>query len=395
MTSISSDTVEDSNFIACAETVAVTAKRYVTEVDAESRFPVEAMAAIRDLKLLGMMIPREFGGHGCRAADVSDVCAVLGAACSSTAMIFAMHQIKVACIVRHSHGSAWLEDFQRRIAAEQLLLASSTTEGNKGGAVRSSEAPIERDGAKIRLVRDASVISYGANADAIVTTARSSGAAENSDQALIVFERSDYTLEPTKTWDTLGMRGTCSIGYLMKAEGIADQVLPEPYDRIHNQTMAPYAHMFWSSVWYGIASGAFARGRAFLRQASRSSGGQMPPGAPNLARARISLETLRAAIQAGMVNFERHLGEPGGLTSMDAELAMNFLKVESSELALQTVMGVMRTCGLAGYRNDSEFSIGRAVRDVLSAPVMIHNDRILADAGASVLLSSPPLALSR
>jgi acyl-CoA dehydrogenase len=79
---------------------------------------------------------------------------------------------------------------------------------------------------------------------------------------------------------------------------------------------------------------------------------------------------------------------------MDAQLALNFLKVEASELAATTVMSAMRACGLSGYRNDSEFSMGRYLRDILSAPIMINNDRILANAEAAVLMGEPPLALS-
>ena len=40
---------------------------------------------------------------------------------------------------------------------------------------------------------------------------------------------------------------------------------------------------------------------------------------------------------------------------------------------------------LSGYRNDSEFSIGRHLRDILSSPIMINNDRILANVGDGVL----------
>ena len=61
---------------------------------------------------------------------------------------------------------------------------------------------------------------------------------------------------------------------------------------------------------------------------------------------------------------------------------------------MQTVTSAMRACGLSGYRNDTEFSLGRSLRDILSAPIMIHNDRILASAEASVLMSAPSGALS-
>ena len=386
---------QDRTFILRAEAIAGIAREHAADVDANSRFPAEAFAALREQKLLSMLVPTDLGGEGARAADVADVCAILGAACASTAMIFAMHQVKLACLVRHNRGNAWQLEFLRRVAERQLLLASSTTEGMNGGNVRSSEAAIRLEGPKVRLTRDASCISYGAEADGVVTTARRGDSAANSDQVLVVFEKEDYTLERTKSWDTLGMRGTCSVGYLLRAEGLADQVLPEPYDRIHNQTMAPYAHLFWSSAWCGVATGAFATARAFVRAASRNSGGRMPPGAPYLTKARVSLETLRAAVQSGLANFERHAREPGGLTAMEAQLALNFLKVEASELAQQTVMSAMRACGLAGYRNDTEYSLGRALRDILSAPIMIHNERILASAEASVLMTAPPSALSR
>ncbi len=386
--------VQRRDFVSRAEEAAKVAREFADAVDREARFPDEALEAIRAQKLLGTLIPTQLGGEGARAADVADICAILGAACSSTAMIFAMHQVKVACLVRHARDNAWQLNFQRRIAERQLLLASSTTEGTGGGDIRSGQAAIRLEGARVSLVRDASVISYGAKADAVVTTARRAESAASSDQVLAVFERDDYTLTRTGSWNTLGMRGTCSEGYMLRAEGDAEQVLTQPYERIHSQTMVPYAHLFWSSAWQGVASGAFQRARAFVRHASRNSGGRMPPGASHLTRARVSLETLRGAIQSGLATFEKHAAEPGGLSAMDAQLALNFLKVESSDLAVQAVTSAMRACGLAGYRNDSEFSIGRQLRDILSAPLMINNDRILANSEAAVLMSEPPVAIS-
>jgi len=383
------------DFITRAEAVAEIAAGFADAVDREARFPTEAFAALRERKLLGMLVPRELGGEGARAADVADVCAILGRACGASAMIFAMHQVKLACLTRHARGAPWQLAFLREVAERQWLLASSTTEASNGGDVRSSEAPMRFSGSRVSLERDASVISYGREADALVTTARRSDSAAKSDQVLVVFRRSDYTLEPTQSWDTLGMRGTCSVGFIVRAEGEADQILPEPYERIHSQTMVPYAHLFWSAAWFGVATGAVARARAFVRKAARAAGGRTPPAAAQLTRARLSLETLRATVQAGLANFERHGADPGGLSTMEAQLALTMLKVEASELAVATVLTSMRACGLTGYRNDSEFAMGRFLRDILSAPIMINNDRILASADPAVLMSEAPTALSR
>ena len=49
--------------------------------------------------------------------------------------------------------------------------------------------------------------------------------------------------------------------------------------------MMPVAHLTWSGVWAGIAAGAVERARAFVRNAARRAGGQLPPGAAHLTRA--------------------------------------------------------------------------------------------------------------
>jgi acyl-CoA dehydrogenase len=53
----------------------------------------------------------------------------------------------------------------------------------------------------------------------------------------------------------------------------------------------------------------------------------------------------------------------------------------------------MQACGLSGYRNDGEFSVGRHLRDILSSPIMISNDRIIANVGMASLLSGIPASL--
>src|SRR6201996_9376330 len=223
-------------------------------VDRGARFPQKAIDTARAERLLGVQIPQAFGGDGASIFDITDMCYALGRACSSTSMIFAMHQTKVACLVRHGIGSAYHEALMRRVASEQMLLASSTSEGQNGGNIRFSSAAVERAGTEISLVRNATVISYGAKADGIVTIARRDNDAAGSDQVLLAITKGDYTLERSVEWETLGMRGTCSAGFELKFQGTSDQIFPEGYDRIHAQTMTPVAHLCWSSAWAGIAA---------------------------------------------------------------------------------------------------------------------------------------------
>ena len=375
---------------------AAIAAAHAAGVDRESRFPQEAIAAIRAERLLGIAVPKELGGEGASISEIADVCYALGRACASTAMIYAMHQTKVACIVRHGLTSTWHQALLRRLVAEQLLLASSTTEGQSGGDVRNSSAPIERQetpqGGRITFERQATVISYGKAADGIVTTARRTADAPSSDQVLTVFLKSDYMLEPISGWDAFGMRGTCSEGFKLIASGSSEQILPVGYDKIHAQTMMPVAHLFWSSAWAGIAAAAVARARDFVRKASQRLGGTLPPAAAHLTRATASLRSLNSLIATALRRFET--ADAQTLETIDFQTGMNLHKVNASELAVATVMSAMQCCGLAGYRNDGEFSIGRHLRDILSSPIMINNDRILANAATASLISGIPDSLA-
>jgi acyl-CoA dehydrogenase len=308
-------------------------------------------------------------------------------------MIYAMHQATLACVIRHAEGSAWHAAMLRRVAREQLLLASSTTEGSAGGNVRTSEAPVVRDGKAITLERAATVISYGEQADGVVTTARRAPDADPTDQSLVVLMRDDYSLERTMSWDTLGMRGTCSAGFTLRARAEAVQVMPQPYSVIHSQSMAPNAHLLWSGVWAGIAAGATDRARRFVRKAARGSDGVLPPGAPHFTKATASLRGLRALIAASVGHYEAVKDDPAALTSVEFQTDLSLLKVDASDLAVSTVLSALRACGLSGYRNDTDVTIGRLLRDVLSGPIMINNDRILANVATSALVAAVPMSV--
>ena len=383
-----------SDLTARARAAADVAASHAAPVDADARFPAEAFAELRKQRLLGIQVPQSLDGEGATIAEIADVCYILGQACSSTGLIYAMHQIKMGCIVRHFKNDPVHARILRHIVAEQLLMASSTTEGQAGGNVRSSEAAVEHDGAQITLERKATVISYAVEADGIVTTARRAADAPGNDQVLLVLLKADYTLERLQVWDTLGMRGTHSEGFTLRARAAAGQILPEPYERIHAQTMVPFAHLLWGSVWAGIAAAAAAKAQAFVRHVVRQSNGQLPPGAAHFTQAVSTLRTLRGVLSAGLRGYEAIMSDDKAIASLEFQAMITLTKVQVSELAVTTVLTSLRACGLAGYRNDTEFTIGRLLRDVLSAPIMISNDRILTNLATTSLMTPLPASIS-
>lgn len=359
------------------------------EVDREARFPREAVEALRKGRLLAGLVPQELGGLGLTLSEVAGHCQVLGQQCASTAMVYAMHQIQVACLVRHGLSAPFFRQYLAVLAERQNLIAPVTSEVGVGGDLRTSIAAVEPDGAGFRLQKQATTISYGEHADDLLVTARRAPEAAGNDQVLVLVPRVAGTLEQVGTWDTLGMRGTCSPGFRLSAQGALHQVLPVPFADAAGQTMVPFSHILWASCWLGIATDAVARARAFVRADARRKPGTVPPTASRLAEVASLLQVMRTGVHDVIREYEGLISGPGGgtesLSSLGFALRINNLKIATSQMAVQIANQALWICGMAGYKTDSSFSIGRHVRDAHSAVLMIGNDRIYAT-NASLLL---------
>jgi acyl-CoA dehydrogenase len=267
-----------------------------------------------------------------------------------------------------------------------MLLASSTTDGMGGGDLRKSDCAVEQSLSGFTLTKSATVLSYGANADGILTTARRTPDSPPTDQVFVALDKDDYELQHLVDWDTLGMRGTCSTGFTLRSRGNVEQIFSEPYHSIHSQTVMPFANLTWAAVWAGIAASAVDRARSMIRKAARKAADKMPPGAAHLTRASATLTMLRSVISSAVSDYESAMANEGAAGSLEFQVRMNLLKVNASELAISVVTSALQTCGLSGYRNDGEFSVARQMRDILSSSIMINNDRILSNVANTALL---------
>jgi acyl-CoA dehydrogenase len=371
-----------TDFRARIETVRSVAAECAHDVDVNARFPCEALAALQANRVLGVLVPTAFGGEGLSLSDVADGCYVLAQACGSTGLMYAMHSVMVQCLCRHAATSNWHCRLLRDIASGQLLLAGSTSESGND-ATRESIAAVEGGPETCHFVKQAATISYAGNADCILTTARRNVAASSADQVVVALTTADYELREITKWDTLGMRGTCSAGYFMKAEFPPDRILPQPFSTVHVQTMLPVAHLLWSSVWSGIVADAVNRARASIRQ--RGAKSQRDWSLLPLAQAATFLHAMRGEIGCVLGEYER-----SDLTYIESFLfraRLNALKVSISSTAIQATLSALQAAGLSGYRNDSDHSLGRNLRDICSAPIMISNHKILETIGALALVA--------
>jgi acyl-CoA dehydrogenase len=348
------------------------------DVDVRSRFPFETFEELQAAGLLGMLIPVEFGGIGASLAETGQAITEIARSCSSSGMILAMHHLQVACLLRHGHTTP-LQEFLAEAAREQLLLASSTTEAGVGGNLRESVCAIVPSDKGFRIEKVAPVISYGTYADAVLVTARRSEKSPANDQVLVVCRNPGIDLERTSEWNTLGMRGTCSPGFVLRATGSPDMIFPVPFGDIASQTMMPISHMLWACVWLGIASAAVERARSLVRAEARKNLDVLPRKASGLADLMLKYRQLEALVNDAMREFDHLETSRDDGVPMAFTISMNSLKVAASELVVEIVSEAMTLCGMAGYSQGSPMSLGRQLRDAFSAVVMVNNTRILDD----------------
>lgn len=368
-------------FLDAVRSIAVdVAAVHADDVDRQARFPAEAIAALRETKALSAYVPSSSGGPGVSLTAIAEACFELGRHCAATAMIFAMHQIQAITIVRHLEDSPWFTEYLERLHDEQRLIASVTSEVGTGGDMgRSIAALTEHAEGGLEFTKQALTVSYGAYADDYFTTLRRTAVSEETDQTLVLHPRGETELTPTGTWDTLGMRGTCSPGFTVHGRCAPEQMLPTPFSTVLSET-SPVSFLLWSHVWLGLATEAFERGHAFVRAGARRNPGAPQPAAVAMSRVLSELWSFRSDVRAALEDFIAgdEADDRSSLRTLASSLRFNNLKLSTSERAPRICLAVLETVGVTAYSNDSDYAVGRLLRDALSARLMVSNERIHA-----------------
>ena len=368
------------------------AQKNAGDVDVKSRFPIEAITALKSAGIFAAPIPVEYGGAGADPVELARGCWILGQHCSATASIVAMHHTQILSAVHHAKGNLQLQAYLKRVAIENRLIASVTSEVGPGGDMRSSSCAVEVDGDSYTLTKKATTVSYGSYADDLMITARKNADAASGDQVLVIAEKGQFQLQNQGVWDTLGMRGTCSPPATVVAQGAAWQVINIPFADIATYTMVPTSHIFWSAWWFGLATDAVSKARELFRAKGRSNPGITPIGAHRVADLDAELQKMEYEVFGLAREYAEALATNNmqKLASLGFSLRINTLKLNSSRAVVAIVSEALSVCGIQAYKNNGPFSLGRHLRDAHSSVMMVHNDRIQLTNASLLLVHKGP-----
>jgi alkylation response protein AidB-like acyl-CoA dehydrogenase len=126
---------------AVREVAQSTVRRHAESVDREHRFPHEAIAAVRELDMMGILVPRELGGAGLDHLAFTICIEELARACASTSVIVDVHNSvasePILLFGTDEQQRAWLP----RMASGEVLGAFALTEpasGSDAASLRTS-----------------------------------------------------------------------------------------------------------------------------------------------------------------------------------------------------------------------------------------------------------------
>jgi acyl-CoA dehydrogenase len=364
------------------------AEAHARENDQAATFPVEALATMRRTRLLGLMVPADYGGGGGTLSELVDATIELGRADLSVALIFAMHCQQVAALARCASDRLRAHALPA-VADGTIYLASVTTEPGKGGDLLISDSATEQVRAALRIDREAPIVTGGRHADAFLVTVRTPGATSPAQVDLVYAARDQLRLEVLGDWRPLGMRATESVPMRLAGTVPEWQVVGEhgEFRKIATTVFGPVAHIGWAAAWLGTAAGAYSRVVRHIRGPAGRS--RFNPASQllltRLAATRARLEMVNALLRhtVSVVSSGEDVATP------PVQLLINTLKTEAADSCFRAVDELVELTGLqGGYLAGSPLRLERAFRDLRSASLNYGNDRLRLANGSLALMDS-------
>ncbi|HEX5135415.1 MAG TPA: acyl-CoA dehydrogenase family protein [Planctomycetota bacterium] len=179
------------------------------EIDETKRFPMETVAEMRELGLLGVPFPEEWGGAGLDYLAYVIVIEELARVCGTTAITCAAHTSLGTNPIHEFGTPRQKEKYLRKLASGEMLGAFGLTEPEAGSDAGSTRTTAVRDG-KDWIVNGTKVYcTNGTHAGTVIFTARTDPAKPGpAGVTAFIIERPNPGLKLGVLEDKLGLRAS-------------------------------------------------------------------------------------------------------------------------------------------------------------------------------------------
>lgn len=352
--------------------------------DAESSFPIENYRELHAAGLLGLTIPREYGGVGADSLTYALALLEIAKGCPSTALTFNMHATVLTFI--RDVGS---EEQRRRYFGEVVrngrLIASITSEpsGTLQSGLETRFRPVD-GGYRVRGSK--AFCSIGDAADYYLVSGMLEGSTDpRMGLMMAVIPRTEEGVRVERPWNAIGMRGT--ISHALRYDTIVDRsaVIGRPGQRLGvNERFA----LGYASTYLGIAEVAFEYILDYAR--TRVVRPADEPLSHNPLTQR-DIAELGTTIRAARLMLQEAATLRDGDDRRATTLAVNQAKYLAGEAGAMVTSRAIRMMGGRGILKD--LPLERWHRDSVAGPVMPPSSEQCLETAGRLLCGLDPLTV--
>jgi len=343
-----------SRWLMEAQALVPTLAARAEDLDRTGAFAHDAFQALRERRMMSMLVPEELGGGGASYAEACAVLAELSHGDPAVSIAFSMHTHLVAAQVWRHHREMPAPVLPK-VAADELVLVSTGAADwlESHGTATRVEGGFRISGRKA----PSSACPAG---DILVTSVRWEDSPDGPQviHASVPFSAEGVSIE--ETWDTTGMRASGSHTVVLEDVLVPDAAVPliRPAGVWHPvwSTVLGAAMPAIMSTYVGVAESASRRA---LQLAHRRS--DRPDVATMVGRMVNRLTAAQDSVKA-MIDANANLRFDNDLDLAAGTLAR---KREAADAAIDTVRLALEVGGGAAFSTSS--GIGRLLRDVHGA----------------------------
>jgi alkylation response protein AidB-like acyl-CoA dehydrogenase len=352
------------------------------QADAEGRMPEATSKAIAEAGLLGLVVPKEYGGMGGTLRDLCATTYAFGTVCASTGLAYFFHNssssrglLPLGAIEAGLYTDeeipvvrAFAEKVLTSMGAERKWIGNFASEAVKA---ENANVVIQTEGKKV----DGGWVLNGSKsfgclsniADYFLVTARLEGATDLNGLALFLVANGSEGAKPRMQWNGLGMRASDNNGLTLENVFVPDDMALTLHGGFQRATQV--ARGTWvgnqiaiATIYGGVARNAYEY--ALERTMNMKFGDTGAPIASSPMHQVIIGETEK-------LNEEMHLwlrrqidletSEPPLLPNKDVARLWRLTKGAVCEHAFSITANALKMCGTSGALMDNV--IGRSLRD--------------------------------
>jgi alkylation response protein AidB-like acyl-CoA dehydrogenase len=336
------------------------------EVDRDHRFPEEAIRAAAEAGLMGVLIPREYGGAGLDALAFAICIEELAQACASTSVIVDVHTSvgsePILLFGTEEQKRKWLP----RLASGELLGAFALTEPAAGSDAASLQATARRTGDAYVLNGTKIFITNVGRAGLYVVFARSGPEERAAGVSAFLVPANTPGLRVGQVFRKMGLNGSPT-GELVLEDAVvpaANRLGAEGQGFTVAMRALDSGRIGISGQALGIAQAAVDESRAVLTQRARDQVGQQ---GDDFLLAEMATRLESARLLAYHAAWLCSLGRP---FTRQASMA----KLHCTDTAMQVALDAVQLAGDDGTISGSPFE--RHVRDAKALQIYEGSNQV-------------------